>query len=159
MKLTAPAGTYRQYLSHFNACLALADTPVPQDAVATAYPAEAGVTRTRPPPLAAPGGTGGGHRAGGRTESAAGAVWCRWRRRSGRRLQHQQLRGDWARGEGLLWALRCPLPRWAQQRPIVLATAGTAAVEASPGATGAACLAASASTGVGGAAEAEGTGG
>ena len=55
---------------------------------------QADVSRTRPPPLAAPGGTGGGHRAGGRVGSAAGAMPCRWRRRSGRRLQHRGLRGN-----------------------------------------------------------------
>ena len=117
---------------------------------------QAGVSRTRPPPLAAPGGTGGGHRAGVCAGSAAGAVSCRWCRRSGRQLQHQGVRGDWARGEGLRRALRWPLLGWAAA---ALATAGTAAAEASPGATAAECPTATASPGVGGAAEAEGTGG
>ena len=99
----------RPYLSHI-ACLALADTPVP---TLRRQPkrTQAGVSRTRPLPLAAPGCTGGRHRDGGRVGSAAGAMPCRWRRRSGRRLQH---RG--ARGEGLRRALRWPRSRGAQQR-------------------------------------------
>ena len=72
---------------------------------------QAAESHTHPPPLAAQGGIGGGHRAGGRAGSVAGAVSCRWRRQSGRRLLPH--RWVW---EGLRRALRWPLPRWAQQR-------------------------------------------
>ena len=77
---------------------------------------QVGVSHTRPPPLAAPGGKGGGHRAGGRAGSAVGAVSCWLRRWCGRQLQYRWVQGDWARGEGLRWTLRWPLPRWALQQ-------------------------------------------
>ena len=60
---------------------------------------QADESHTRPPPLAAQGGIGGVHRAGGRAGSVAGAVLCRW----------------FARGEGLRRAVR-----WAQRERLLL---------------------------------------
>ena len=51
---------------------------------------QAGESHTRPPPLAAQGGVGGGHRAAGRAGSVAGVMSRRWRRRSGWRLLPHQ---------------------------------------------------------------------
>ena len=78
---------------------------------------QAGESHTRPPPLAAQGGIGAGHRAGGCAGSVAGVVSRRWRRRGGwRLLPHQGVQGGSARGEGLRRAVWSPLPRWAQRR-------------------------------------------
>ena len=58
---------------------------------------QADESHTRPPPLAAPGGTGGDHR--GRDHAgSAGAMSHRWRRRNGLRQQHQGACGDRVRG-------------------------------------------------------------
>ena len=62
---------------------------------------QAGELHTRPPPLAAQGAIGGGHRAGVRAGSVAGAVSCRWRHRSGRRLSpHRGVPGGLVAGGG-----------------------------------------------------------
>ena len=68
---------------------------------------QAGVSCTRPPPLAALEGTGGGYRAGGCAGSAAGTVSYLWRLKlwGGRRSQHRGVRGGWARGVGLWRAI------------------------------------------------------
>ena len=78
----------RPYLSRFKAFLPLADTAVSQAAATTAG-AQAGVSRTRPQPLANQDGTGGGHRVRGRAVSAARSVLYRRRRWSVRRQQHR----------------------------------------------------------------------
>ena len=67
---------------------------------------QAGVSRTRPSPLATPGGTGGGHRTGGRAGTAAGAVPYRRGRQSERRPQHRELPGGLGAGVGVMAAMR-----------------------------------------------------
>ena len=110
---------------------------------------QAAVSRTRPPPLAAPGGTGRGHRAGDHVGSAAGAVAYQCRRRSVRQQHHQGVRGglgvggEAAAGAAVLGAATA------------LATAGAAAAEAVAAME---CPAAATSAAVGSAAVAEGTG-
>ena len=54
----------RPYLSRFSTSLASEDAAVPQAAATTAEDASGCTTHTRLPPLAGPGGTGEGHRAG-----------------------------------------------------------------------------------------------
>ena len=62
------------------------------------------------------GGTRGGQRAGDHAGSTTGAVSFRLCRRSGRRQQHQGVRGEWVRGARLRRPLRWPLLRRAQRR-------------------------------------------
>ena len=71
---------------------------------------QAGVSRTRAPPLAAQGGTGGLH-----AGSAAGAVSNRWRRHSVQRQYNRGVWGSWVRVVGLRRAVRWPLPRQLQR--------------------------------------------
>ena len=113
---------------------------------------QVGESHTRLPPLAAPGGTGGGHRAGGHAGSVARAESCRWRRRVGGGYRTGGAGGLSAGGGATAGGA---VATAALGAATALAAAGMAAADASPGATAAGCPAAS--PGVGGAAEAEGT--